>query len=139
MIGDMLSRFRWVLLLIGCSLITSCGGPTPTVIPPTPLPNLNASLWMDFPTLRAGQAQAANLAITDPSGQPVAGITAVLVISSGSYQQQYRFPVTGNDGMTRVAVELPPITGKTTFTVEVVAVDSKGGTDKAVSTFDLYP
>ncbi len=139
MIGDTLRHVRWVLVVVGCALVVSCGSPTPTVVP-TALPTLNASLWMDFPTLRAGQPQAANLAITDPSGQPVAGITAVLVITADNYQpQQYHFPVTGNDGLTRVGVTLPVVTSKTTFTVKVVAVDSKGGSDEAVAAFDLYP
>jgi hypothetical protein len=123
----------WLVTLTAC---TGNASPTP---PPTPAPTLNANLWVDFPSVRIGQRQAANIAVTDPTGAPVSGITAILVITAGSYKEEYHFPVTGADGTARVEVMLPQVNNVTTFSMEVVAVDSKGGADGAKTSFELYP
>jgi hypothetical protein len=131
--------FRLIYAALCLVLVSACAsGPTPTP-QPTPSPTLNANLWVDFPSLSTGQRQAANLAVTDPTGAPVSGITAVLTITAGSYTEQYFFPVTSADGTARVEVLLPTVSVITTFSMDVVVVDSLGGSDRAKASFDLYP
>jgi hypothetical protein len=139
MSGNYSHTIRWGFIALWLMLASACtASPSPTP-PPTPAPTLNANLWVDFPSVRIGQRQAANIAVTDPTGAPVSGITAILVITAGSYKEEYHFPVTGVDGTARVEVMLPQVNNVTTFSMEVVAVDSKGGADGAKTSFELYP
>jgi hypothetical protein len=94
---------------------------------------------MDFPALHADGSQAANLAVNDPTGQPVAGVTAVLVIHFDGNEEKMVFPLTGPDGRSRLAIPLPSITASTVFTATVTVVDSHGRWDEARTSFEVYP
>lgn len=119
-------------------LLTACGESTPSPTP-TAQPTLNASLWMDFPALRADGSQAANIVVNDPTGQPVPDATAVLIIHYNGYEEKLYFPVTGPDGRSRLAIQLPRIHSNTTFTATVRVVDSNGRWDEARTSFEVYP
>ena len=132
-----LVRFVRTALLIAL-LASACTDSTPTPTP-TPPPSLNTSLWMDFPTIRAGRPQSANVVVNDPTGHPVPGGTAILVIQSTRYRQTYTLPLTDSEGRSRIDIPLPPITANQTFTVTVTVVDQSGHWDEAVTTFEVYP
>lgn len=119
-------------------LLAACSGPTPSPTP-TAMPTLNASLWMDFPALPADGSQAANIAVNDPTGEPVPGATAILIIHYDGYEDKVIFPLTGADGRSRMAISLPRIRANTTFTATVTVVDSNGRWDEAWTSFEVYP
>ena len=114
------------ILICMCTalLLVACGA-EPTATPaPTAAPSLDANFWMDYPAVRAGQAQSANLVVLDPNGQPVAGATAVLIVRCGNYRQEYRFTLTDADGRARVAVEVPASAADKVVTATVTVIDS---------------
>jgi hypothetical protein len=124
------------LALSGCAA-TEAPRSTPT---PTAPPSLNANLWTDYPTLQAGQAQSITVVVLDLNGKPVAGATAILVISAGAYHQNYYFPLTDGEGRARVSVSVPLSGANQTYLIAVTVVDSPTGRwGKAETQFNAIP
>jgi hypothetical protein len=121
-------KFRLTLLnlTLAATLLAACGGPSQTVTPPAPtaMPSLSTVFWVDYPLVRAGGPQSANLLVSDQSGKPVTGATAVLDLSSGSYQRRYYFKLTDASGRARVAIDVPAATQEQTFVAQVTVIDS---------------
>lgn len=131
------SRLLFVVCVFA-SVLSACGEPLPAPTP-TARPTLNASLWMDFPALLADGSQTANISVNDPTGQPVPGATAVLVLHRDGWEEKMIFPLTGPDGRSRLAIPLPSISTRSTFTATVTVVDTLGRWDEAQTSFEVYP
>lgn len=131
--------YRLILLtVLVAALSSACASPTPTP-DPTPPPSLNTSLWVDYPAIPVNQQQAVNIAVNDPSGQPVSGATAVGIVEAQGRRQTINFPVTDAEGRARILLTLPAITTLQTITITVRVVDTNGRWDEAVTAFDVYP
>lgn len=131
--------YRLILLtVLVAALASACASPTPTP-DPTPPPSLNTSLWVDYPAIPVNQQQAVNIAVNDPSGQPVSGATAIGIIESQDFNETINFPVTDAEGRARISLALPTVTSMRTFTITVRVVDTNGRWDEAVTAFDVYP
>lgn len=118
------SLVRAFLILAAGLGLAACGTPPPTPVAPTATPSLNANFWMDYPSIKSGDAQSANLVVHDLNGKPVSGATAVLEIDAKGYKREYRFQLTDAEGRARVEVELPPAEAGHVVLATVTVVDS---------------
>jgi hypothetical protein len=133
---------RTILLVLVGVLLAACGaGPdNAAAVTPTATPSLNASFWMDFPSVKAGTSQSANLVVQDLSGKPVSGATAVLEVYAKNYKREYYFQLTDADGRARVAVEVPPSEAGSVVLATVTVVDSSTNRwAKTETQFEIMP
>jgi hypothetical protein len=131
---------RLILLILAGALLAACGS-VPQVAPtPTATPSLNANFWMDFPSVKAGDVQSANLVVHDLNGQPIQGATAVLEIHAKDYKREYYFQLTDADGRARVIVEVPPDEAGHVVLATVTVVDSSTNRwAKTETQFEVIP
>ena len=133
------TRLFYSALLFAITIAACTGGltaPTPT---PTPTPTLHTVLWVDFPSVKAGQQQGVNVTVNDLGGKPVAAANVILVIEAGHYKETYVFPITDPDGRSRITITVPAGSNLQSYNVTVSIVDKEGRWDKADTAFDAYP
>ncbi len=120
-------------------LAASCNFPTATpVATPTARPTLNISLWVDFPLVSAGYPQAANVVVSDQTGQPVAGAEVRGIYHTPDREEIVFFPTTDATGRTRIPLDLPSISTSQTFTLTVYIVEN-GEWGQSVTSFEVRP
>ncbi len=102
-------------------------------------PNLNASLWVDFPSLHIGQPQAVNITVNDVTGRPIPSARVVCVVESRDFKQTIPLPLTNADGRTRLPIRVPRRSTPETYSVIATLVDTAGQWDQASATFNVYP
>jgi hypothetical protein len=121
-------------------MLAGCGSTPPPANAPTPTPSLSANFWVDYPSVKAGDTQSANLVVHDPSGNPIAGATAVLEINAKGYKREYYFQLTDADGRARVTVDLPPAEAGHVVLATVTVVDSSTNRwAKTETQFEILP
>lgn len=106
-------------------VLAACGA-SQTATPPAakpPPPTLSAIFWVDYPLVKAGQSQSANLIVKDLTGRPVSNASAVLILSCGDFEHRYYFQMTDATGHTRVAIDVPATNGKETVVASVQIID----------------
>ncbi|MEK7324833.1 MAG: hypothetical protein AAB217_06200 [Chloroflexota bacterium] len=134
----MFSRLYRLLLVVGL-LASACdpleSAPTPT---PTALPTLNTSLWVDFPVVSANYSQAANVVVSDTSGQPIVGANVRGIYHTPNGDQVVVFPNTDASGLTRVPLPLPTVSTSQTITLTVY-VSEGGEWGQSVTSFEILP
>lgn len=133
---------RAILLVVAGVLLAACGaGPDSALtVTPTATPSLTANFWMDFPSVKAGATQSANLVVQDLSGKPVSGATAVLEVYAKNYKREYYFQLTDAEGRARVAVEIPPSEAGSVVLATVTVVDSSTNRwAKTETQFEIIP
>ncbi len=109
--------------------------PLPT---PTSPPTLNTSLWVDFPVVSANYSQAANVVVSDTSGQPVTGANVQAIYHAPDGDQLIVFPITDASGQTRVPLPLPSVNSSQTITLTVY-VSEGGEWGRSITSFEFQP
>jgi hypothetical protein len=129
------SRLYRLLLVVGLLAYACESTPTPT---PTAVPTLNTSLWVDYPVVPSNHSQAANVVVSDTSGQRVAGATVKGVYQTPNGTQIIDFPLTDASGQTRVPLPLPAVSSSQTITLTVY-VSEGGEWGQSVTSFEILP